>query len=82
MNIKRCLYTYRTLNQNTPPDDNTESKEHIIPYALGGSNAFVTYDCSKIANSDFGRNIDAPFIAIPLVGMKRHEFGLKGQSGR
>lgn len=81
MNIKQCLYTYRTLNKNTPPDDNTESKEHIIPYALGGSNELVTYDCSKIANNDFGRDIDAPFIAIPLVGMKRHEFGLKGQSG-
>ncbi|MCG2778417.1 MAG: HNH endonuclease, partial [Desulfobacterales bacterium] len=79
--MKKCLYTYRVLNRNSPPDDNTESKEHIIPYALGGSNDFVTYDCSKRANNDFGRDIDAPFVALPIVGFKRHEFGIQGQSG-
>lgn len=81
MVIRKCLYTHSILNRNSPPDDNTESKEHIIPYALGGSNDFVTFDCSKKANNDFGRDIDAPFMAIPLVGMKRHEFAIKGQGG-
>lgn len=79
--MRKCIYTYRPLNINVPADDNTESKEHIIPYALGGSDAFVTYDCSKKSNNDFGRDIDAPFIKIPFVGFKRHELSIKGYGG-
>lgn len=79
---KRCLYTYVELNRHEPPDDATASLEHIVPYALGGSDAFAIPYCSKKANNDFGASIDAPFLSLPIVGLKRHEFGLKSYSGK
>lgn len=80
--VGRCLYTYVELNRDVPANDRTASFEHIVPYALGGSDDFGISYCSKRANNDLGRDIDAPFIALPLVGFKRHELGLKGYSGK
>jgi hypothetical protein len=80
--VNRCLYTYVELNGDVPANDRTASFEHIVPYALGGSDAFGISYCSKRANNDFGRDIDAPFIALPLVGFVRHQLGLKGNSGK
>lgn len=79
--MPRCLYTYAQLNSNTPPDDLSATLEHIVPYALGGSDGFSIPYCSKKANNDFGRDIDAPFIALPIVGFKRHMLGLKSYAG-
>lgn len=79
--MERCLYTYVELNQNEPPDDRTATLEHIVPFALGGTDAFTIRYCSKKANNDFGRDIDAPFIALPITGFKRHSLGLKSYSG-
>lgn len=79
--MERCVYTWVPLNNNSPPDDNTSTLEHIIPYALGGCNDFSIKYCSKKANNDYGSIIDAQFIALPVVGFKRHFFGLKGYSG-
>lgn len=59
--MERCLYTYVELNENVPPNDWTASLEHIVPYALGGCDSFSIRYCSKKANNDFGRDIDAPF---------------------
>ena len=42
--MSHCIYCRGLLNKNDPPDDMTQSKEHIIPWALGGSNEFVTWD--------------------------------------
>jgi hypothetical protein len=78
--MERCLYTYVELNHNAPEDDRTASLEHIIPYALGGCDAFAITYCSKKANNDYGRDIDAPFIALPVTGFKRHSLGLKSYS--
>ncbi|NKC11718.1 MAG: hypothetical protein GKR94_05795 [Gammaproteobacteria bacterium] len=74
--MSRCLYTYADLGQGK------STVEHIVPYALGGSDAFVIRYCSKQANNDFGRDIDAPFMALPLVGFSRYSLGLKGRSGQ
>lgn len=79
--MEQCLYTYTELNENVPPDDRGASLEHIVPYALGGCDSFGIRYCSKKANNDFGRDIDAPFIALPITGFKRHQLGLKGYSG-
>jgi hypothetical protein len=79
--MAKCLYTYVDLNEHVPADDRTATREHIVPYALGGSDAFAIRYCSKKANNDLGRDIDAPFIALPLVGFKRHSLGLKSYSG-
>lgn len=76
-----CLYTYVELNENVPQDDRTASLEHIVPYALGGCDSFGIRYCSKMANNNFGRDIDAPFIALPITGFKRHQLGLKSYSG-
>ena len=79
--MERCLYTYCALNKNSPPDEHTASREHIVPYAIGGSDLLAIDYCSKKANNDFGRDIDAPFIELPLIGFKRHLLGIKGYSG-
>jgi hypothetical protein len=79
--LEKCLYTYVKLNQNSPADDCTATLEHIVPYALGGSASFGIRYCSKKANNDYGRDIDAPFIALPMIGFKRHDLGLKSYSG-
>jgi hypothetical protein len=59
----------------------TQSKEHIIPWALGGSNEFVTWDASRKYNNDFGSDIDAPFSNLLPLAIKRHELRIEGQSG-
>lgn len=81
MSTSRCIYTYAQLNSNKPPDDLSATLEHIVPYALGGSDGFSIPYCGKKANNDFGRDIDAPFIALPIVGFKRHALGLKSYAG-
>ena len=78
----RCLYTYAPLNTNDPPDDSSATVEHIIPYALGGSDQFSIIYCSKKANNDLGTTIDSPFLELPIVGFKRHMLGLKSYSGK
>jgi len=56
------------------PYDNTDhpektdfNTEHVIPYALGGSNQFTISTC-QFSNSTLGSEIDAPFLrAFPVV---------------
>ncbi len=78
--MEKCIYTYSPLN-NLPDDDNAATLEHIVPYALGGCREFGIEYCSKKANNTFGSDIDSPFISHPIVGFKRHKYGLKGYSG-
>ena len=80
--MTQCIYCRSELNDNDPQDDMTRSKEHIVPFALGGSDAFSTSDVSKKHNNDFGRDIDAKFINLPPISIKRHMLHLVGQSGR
>lgn len=79
--MPRCIYCRAELNNNVPPNDMTASLEHIVSLALGGTNAFSTNDASRKYNNDLGRDIDAPFMNLPLLAMKRHMLGLKGHSG-
>lgn len=76
-----CIYCYQQLNSNNPPDDMTSTREHVVPWALGGSNQFSTHEASKKYNNDFGRDIDAPFIDLLPLAIKRHQLGIEGYSG-
>ena len=49
--------------------DKEPSKEHIIPYALGGS--LTTYSVCKDCNSSLGSTIDSKFILNKAVGIAR-----------
>ena len=80
--MTRCIYCRSDLNKNDPPDEMTQSKEHIVPYALGGSDAFATMDVSKKYNNDFGRDIDAKFVNLLPISIKRHMLHIVGQSGK
>lgn len=59
----------------------TCTKEHIVQFALGGSNEFTTRDASHKYNSDLGRDIDAKFINLLPLAIKRHMLKLVGESG-
>jgi hypothetical protein len=78
---EKCIYSYHSLNSNVPQDDCSATLEHIVPYALGGSDAFTTTDASKKYNNHFGTIIDAPFMNLLPLAIKRHEFAIPGQSG-
>src|SRR5262249_12954227 len=81
-NMIRCIYfPERELNDDRPPNDCTKSLEHIVPWALGGSNACATEDVSRKANSEFGTEIDAPFSNLLPIAFWRHTLKLAGQSG-
>ena len=80
--MTRCIYCRSELNRNHPPDDMTVSKEHVVPYALGGSDAFSTLDVSKKYNNQFGHDIDAKFINLLPLSIKRHILHIAGQSGK
>lgn len=79
--MTRCIYCRSELNENDPSDDLTKSKEHIVPWALGGSEQFITWDASRKYNNDLGSDIDAPFMNLLPLAIKRHEFKIKGQGG-
>jgi hypothetical protein len=57
------------------------SFEHVIPYALGGSDGLATHDCCVSCNGTLGRTVDSACINQPLILMTRHRFGIEGQSG-
>jgi len=79
--VAKCVYRDVILNSNHPEDSNTASIEHIIPWALGGSNSFTIADVSKGANNDLGSDVDAPFVDTLPLAIKRHQMGLKSQNG-
>lgn len=80
--MTHCIYVpERELNDDSPPNERTRSVEHIVPWALGGSNGCATNDVSTKANNDFGTEIDAPFSNLLPVAFHRHALKLKGQSG-
>jgi hypothetical protein len=69
------------------PYDNTEhpaeikfNTEHVIPYALGGSDQFTISTC-EFSNSTFGRDIDAPFLRIFPVAYERFVRNIESASG-
>lgn len=80
--MERCIYCLKSL---VPREEATvplnSSLEHIIPYALGGSDGLATRDACVGCNGNLGRTVDSACINQPLIVMTRHQFGLKGQSG-
>lgn len=54
----------------------TTSLEHVIPYALGGSDELTITTC-EAENSDLGSEVDAPFIDFFPVRSKRFFLGLE-----
>lgn len=79
--LERCIYRGTTLIDTDPEDDNFASIEHIIPFAVGGSDGLVTSDASKFANNDLGSKVDAPFANTLPIAIKRHQLQLKSQGG-
>ena len=78
---QRCIYRGVALNNNRIEDSDTASVEHIIPWAIGGSNSVTTSDVSKLANNDLGSKVDAPFASTLPIALKRHQLELKSQGG-
>jgi hypothetical protein len=80
--MARCIYVpERELNDDRPPNERTKSIEHVLPWALGGSNGCTVDDVSTKANNDLGTEIDAPFSNLLPIASWRHTLKLEGQSG-
>jgi len=56
------------------------TKEHVVPYAIGGSNAFTIRVC-ETSNNSLGGLVDKPFIETFIVRSKRFLLGLSGTDG-
>lgn len=69
-----CVYC------NDDHDDASMTKEHVIPYALGGSDSLTIRTCAR-QNNDLGRDVDAPFLNLFTVRSKRFFLGLESTSG-
>jgi hypothetical protein len=70
-----CVYC------GTDHDENIEfTDEHIVPYAIGGSNALTIRVC-RDSNNSLGGRIDKPFIEIFTVRADRFFLGLRGTDG-
>lgn len=69
-----CVYC------NDDHDDSSMTKEHVIPYALGGPDCLIIRTCAR-QNNDLGRDVDAPFLNLFTVRSKRFFLGLESTSG-
>jgi hypothetical protein len=62
-------------------DDATKtSSEHVIPYAMGGSNDFTIVVC-ELSNNQLGGQVDRPIIEFFPVRSERFFLGLNGTDG-
>jgi HNH endonuclease len=59
----------------------TTSLEHVIPYALGGSDELTITTCEE-KNNELGSEVDAPFIDFFPVRSKRFFLGLRSTGGK
>lgn len=60
--------------------DVISSIEHVVPYAIGGSDALTIITCAK-SNNDLGSTVDAPFANSFTVRAKRFFLGLESTKG-
>lgn len=58
------------------------SREHVVPWGLGGSDACSTMDCCVECNSRLGETVDADCINSTLMSMVRQQHGVSGYSKR
>ena len=56
------------------------SSEHVIPYAMGGSNDFTIIVC-EFSNNELGGQVDRPIIEFFPVRSERFFLGLNGTDG-
>jgi hypothetical protein len=77
---KKCIYCYNLLTGSD--ESHTATLEHVVPYAVGGSDDFTTDDASKKYNNDLGSSVDAPFSNLLPIAILRHQLGIKAQSGK
>jgi hypothetical protein len=73
--IMFCAYCGEDHEESVPFTD-----EHIVPYAIGGSDAFTIRVCAK-SNNSFGGTVDKPFIEMPIVRWQRFLLKLSGTDG-
>jgi HNH endonuclease len=77
-----CIYCKEPLVPKGPtPDPKNPSLEHIVPFALGGSDGCSTTDACKECNSDLGHTVDSACINHTLVKTLRQQFGIASYSG-
>lgn len=69
-----CVYC------NDDHDNSSMTKEHVIPYALGGTDFLTIRTCAR-QNNDLGRDVDAPFLNLFTIRSKRFLLGLESTSG-
>lgn len=74
MNNTICPYTTNQLSADK------FSREHIIPDALGGPNAFALR-ADALANSQHGAKVDSHLIHADFVAMLASKVGVKTRSG-
>lgn len=78
--MAQCIFCQRTLMPGAT-DGTQPTKEHVIQYAIGGSNGLVTHDVCKDCNSNLGDSVDADFINQEFIGILRLMHGVAGYSG-
>lgn len=71
-----CIY----LGEYRPESERSE--EHILPWALGGTNSFVTRDVSTRGNNEAGKIVDSSLINNWMISCERWRLKIKGQSGK
>lgn len=70
-----CAYCGEGHDESTAFTD-----EHVVPYAIGGSNAFTIRVC-QASNNSLGGLVDKPFIENFIVRSQRFLLGLSGTDG-
>lgn len=76
------MYCQEPLVPKGPtPHPKNPSLEHIVPWALGGSDGCATNDSCTVCNSDLGSTVDAACINEPMVAMLRQQLGIASYSG-
>ena len=58
------------------------SREHIIPSALGGSDAFCTFDVCERCNSRLGETTDGNFMKEQITAIIRQKHGISSYSNK
>lgn len=58
------------------------SKEHIIPYSIGGTDKLVTYDVARLPNNQMGHTADAGLVDSFFLSYERHQHKIASASGR
>jgi len=70
-----CIYKGREY------DDAHRTTEHIVPFAVGGSDDLVTRDVCKIANDIAGSKWDAPLINHQMIELARWSRKIASKDG-